>query len=126
MSKAALAEIVHDWAGKPFRYGQDCCQFAGAVVEAVTGANPMNTLHYEGEQGAHDLIARFGSLRAAVTAVLGEPVPLTDTKTGDVVLIEMKGGDELVGVVINGRAVVRDKSGVRDLNLGVASLAWSV
>lgn len=120
-----LATVLEDWQSRPFSYGEDCCQFAAAVVEAVHGYNPMARFEYYDQETAEAIVEQYGSLEAAMRAVLGDPIPVDTAREGDVLLIRMLNGESLAGVVICGRAVVRDhKYGVRGLNLQAASLAW--
>jgi len=124
-----IFKVIREWADTPFSYGKDCCQFAGAVVECVAGYNPMSTFDYTNEDEAKAAIAAHGSLQDAVTATLGEPSQ-PPYKTGDVTLhyVVYNNGDneQAVGVVVDGRSVVRTKTGITDWPLDRANCVWSV
>lgn len=100
-------EVVKQWADRPFAYGADCCQFAGEMVEAMHGWNPMNAFSYADEGSANRIIAEYGSLEAAITATLGEAH--REPVEGDVVVVDLKDGSQIAGVVFRGRVVVRAK-----------------
>jgi len=122
----SVGRVVHEWSDKPFSYGLfDCCQFAAAVVEEQTGKNPMNAFSYDSKFGAYRIIRSYGSLKAAMLKVLGKPIAVDDAKHGDVLLIEAD-GQQLAGVVYLGRAVVRSRNGLIDMEQSSASAAWSV
>ena len=121
---SALFQILREWGDTPFSYGRDCCQFASAVVESVAGYNPMAGLDYRDESGANAFIAGYGTLMDAVTAHLGEPSE-PPYKTGDVTL-HYTNDDQVVGVIIDGRSVVRTKTGITDWSIDRAICVWSV
>jgi len=123
-----IFKIIREWSDTPFSYGKDCCQFAGAVVECVAGYNPMSTFNYTNEDEAKAAIAAHGTLQDAVTAILGESSQ-PPYKTGDVTLHYTHnelGNEQVVGVVIDGRSVVRTKTGITDWPLDRAICVWSV
>ena len=117
-----MIEVIKKYAGLPFRYGQDCCQFAGECVEAITGKNPMLGFLYDDEKSAYDIIHSYGDLEGAALSLLGDPY--TGHKDGDVCLLEIK-GRQLIGIIFNGRAVVRtEQTGLMDLPINRAKLIW--
>jgi hypothetical protein len=123
---AKVFKVIREWADTPFSYGKDCCQFAGAVVEITAGYNPMTAFDYADEAEADAAIATYGTLQDAVTAHLGEPAP-PPYKTGDVTLhVQKPSGEQIVGVVIDDRSVVRTKQGITDWPLERAVCVWSV
>ena len=112
--KITCEEVVDDFSSKNFDYGgTDCCQFAGEMVRALTGSNPMDRFAYETEADAQKLIKSFGSLNLAVQHVLGKPV-CAPYKTGDVCVYQMTNGEQIAGVIFKGRAVVKTKTGLTD------------
>ena len=115
--------VMLEWSEKPFSYGEDCCQFAAAVVEAITGHNPMRSFVYESERQALRVIARYGGLRQAIIATLGSPIPVADARDGDVLLVDSTSGPA-AAVCFKGRAIVRTPNGIMDWPLETASDAW--
>lgn len=117
-----MMKIIQKYTGVPFSYGQDCCQFVGECVEAVTGRNPMNRYHYGSEGEALDIIAQYGDLCAAITANLGEPYD--GFKDGDVCLVESESGEQIAGVAWQGRVIVRAKRDLMDLPRTHVKYVW--
>lgn len=126
--------IINRWAALPFRYGLDCCQFAGEVIEDIAGRNPMAAFAYENRPQAMAIIEEYGSLRAAITATLGEPIPVREARDGDALLVDLRAclprmaeliGDEIVGVAWRDRCVVRTSTGVTDWPMSRATACWS-
>ncbi len=126
--------VIEEWSARPFSYGQDCCQFVGAVVEEATGKNPMRGLDYSNEQEARELIASFGSLHNAICHQLGLPIPVAEAEDGDVLLVDLRqhlphvadhlGFDQMAGVFWNGVCVVKTQESVTDWPLSRCSAAW--
>lgn len=87
----ALHALVDLRAAMPFAWGyQDCCAFAAAAVEAMTGIDPMADLRgYHSRETAEAILAAQGGLEAAVTARLGETVSTALARRGDVVLVDV-------------------------------------
>ena len=121
-----INSVLQEWADKPFKYGtSDCCQFVGAVIEAMTGSNPVRQFQYETEAEAKALIAKYGSLDALVTSVLGEPMPPEDSMPGYVLSIDL-GESTMLAVNISGVAVYKTPSGITDWGIEAATKTWSV
>ena len=119
----SLSEVIREWSDKPFEYGTaDCCQFVGAVVEEVTGNNPMDGFSYTDQRGAESAID--GDLQARITEVLGDPIPVSQAKNGDVLMIDMD-GKPLVAIMLGGQAVYKTSHGITDWPASVAVCAWS-
>jgi len=118
---AEVRAVIDRYAGLPFRWGLDCCQFAGECMAAVGGHNPMDGLNYDDEASAQALIDRHGGMRAALLAVFGEPYD--GCKNGDVLYVS-RCGVEMAGVVYRGRCVVRTQQGLMDWPIEWASLVW--
>jgi len=116
-------QVVQKWASTPFTYGADCCQFAGEMVEAIHGWNPMLAFDYASEASAAKIIESHGSLERAIEATLGpgheEPAE------GDVVVVDQTDGSQIAGVVFKGRIAVRTFQGITDWPVEYARRAWS-
>jgi len=117
-----MREVIDKFAGLPFRYGLDCCTFAGECVESVTGTNPMDVLLYEGKSEADAIIKRYGGLEGAMRHILGEPYD--GHKDGDVCLIDANDGTHAAAVIYLGRVVARVKGGLMDYPLSRALMVW--
>ncbi|WP_295986477.1 hypothetical protein [uncultured Variovorax sp.] len=92
-------------ASMPFAWGSnDCCTFAAAAVQAMTGKDPMAGIPpYDNALAAARLIEEGGGLKALATSLLGEPVAPVMASVGDVVLV-LNDGREALGIC-NGTAV---------------------
>lgn len=111
----------------PFAWGSnDCCTFAAAAVEALTGRNPMAGVDtYASEIGAAKLIARAGGLKALASQYLGESVTPLMAGVGDVVLVVNEGREMLA--VCNGVNVMAPaESGMVALGISAATAAWKI
>ena len=117
-----MRAIIDKYAGLPFRYGDDCCQFAGEVVEYFTGENPMDALSYSDERSAMKIIEQYGDLEQAMRHFLGDPY--TGHKDGDVCLIDTNDGDDAAAVIYRGQVVARVKGGLMNYPLSRAKLIW--
>ena len=119
-----VRSVIDEWSARPFSYGNDCCQFAGAMVEAITGKNPMAGFSYSNEREAYLIINKFGGLYPAMVATLGEPGGTP--KDGDVTIHDMKNGLQIAGSVYQGRSVVKTEHGLVDWPLSWAKAIWSI
>ena len=118
-----IREVIDEWAERPFSYGQDCCQFAGAVIEAITGRNPMDRFTYRNEAEALAIIAEHGSLFDAMQATLGEPYD-GPFKDGDVTVHNMLNGQQIAGAVYCGESIVKTKTSVMNWPIEWAKAVW--
>jgi len=120
-----FAEFGKARASMPFSWGSnDCCTFAAAAVEALTGENPMaNAPAYDSEFGALRLIAAAGGLRGLVSSFLGDEIPVRMAAVGDVVLV-LNEGVELVGVCNGVNVVAPGPDGAVALPMTAAVAAW--
>lgn len=122
----SILGVIHEWSSRPFCYGvSDCCRFAGAIVEEVTGKNPMDAFDYHDERTAKRVIARYGGLEQAVTATLGPPVSPETAEDGDVLMVESEQGPA-VATCYRRRAVVLTPNGPTDWPLEWATRCWKV
>jgi len=127
VSNTSLPALLLEWSRRPFSYGYDCCQFAGAVLEHVKGYNPMDVFDYSNEVGAAKAIAKYGNLVDATTAILGAPLPKEcPIEEYDVVACLQEDGTWLVGIVIGDRVAVKTKASIMDWPLEYIGYRWRV
>lgn len=111
----------------PFAWGaNDCCTFAAAAVEAITGANPMTSIEgYDSAFAAARLVNEAGGLEKLATSVLGEPVSPRMAAVGDVVLL-LNEGRELLGVCNGTSAIAPGRLHMTALSMDAALMAWRI
>ena len=117
-----MREVIDKYAGLPFRYGEDCCTFAGECVEALTGSNPMSRFSYSSEDEANEILDAYGGIEAAIRDVLGEPYE--GHRDGDVCLIDSNDGRQAAAIIYRGRVVARVKGGLMEYPLNRALMIW--
>jgi hypothetical protein len=117
-----MRHVIDKYAGLPFGYGEDCCQFAGEVIESFTGSNPMDVLKYSNERQAYRIIRQYGGLEGAMRHFLGDPYD--GLKDGDVCIMNNTDGSELAGVIYNNEVVARVESGLMNYPASFANLVW--
>lgn len=119
-----LREVFARHSG-PFAYGgADCVSMARDAIETVTGRR-LELPAWHDEASALAIIARYGSLSAAVQHVLGTPAA-SPPEDGDVVLVRTPDGVELCGVWACGRPVARCARGVVPMPARWACAWWRV
>ncbi|MET3498145.1 DUF6950 family protein [Variovorax boronicumulans] len=121
------SEFAHARVNMPFAWGSnDCCSFAAAAVEALTGRNPMpGAAPYASEIGAAKLIARAGGLKELASQYLGEPVSPLMAGVGDVLLV-VNEGREMLAVCNGVNAMAPAESGMVALCITAATAAWKI
>ena len=117
-----MHHVIQKYAGLQFRYGQDCCQFVGECIEAITGKNPMAGLTYSDEREAYAIIDRFGDLEGAMRHFLGKPYD--GHKDGDACLMDNNGGRLAAAIVYRGEVIGRVNGGLMNYPLDRAKLVW--
>lgn len=122
-----LAEIVEAASARPFTWGlHDCCTFAAACVDAITGSDHLARLDYEDERAAKRVIACHGGLVEAVSAHLGHPVEgWAHARRGDVCVVPTEQGDGL-GVCTGTHVAVAAERGLARYPLHLARLVWRI
>lgn len=107
------------WAGTADAH--DCCTFAAACVDAISGRNLVSTMLelYQDEAGALAVIDAHGGLEDLVSSFLGAPAQLGFMQRGDVVVAE-RDGQKFVGICV-GREII--SAGPTGLVLNPARLA---
>jgi hypothetical protein len=119
----------------PFRWGSnDCCLFAAASVEAITGVNPMASFERYGtlpgprRAALRRVLRRLdkaGGLKALATHFLGAPVSPLLAAVGDVVVV-MNEGQEMLGVCNGVNVLAPGKLGMAVLGMDAALAAWKI
>jgi len=82
-----LDELVRARATEPYTWGQyDCCTLVADVVLAITDVDHLAELRgtYSTMAEAYRLLGRHGGLAVAITARLGEPLPVGLAQVGDI------------------------------------------
>jgi hypothetical protein len=119
----------------PFSWGSnDCCVFAAAAVEAITGTNPMASFEPYGtapgalRKALRRLLRRIdeaGGLKAFAAVHLGEPVSPRLAGVGDVVLV-MNAGREMLGICNGANVMAPGPVGMVALGMDAAIAAWKI
>lgn len=117
-----MRHIIDKYAGLPFSYGTDCCQFAAEVIEHFTGNNPIAGLVYSDERSAYRIIRELGGMGAALRHYLG--APYAGHKDGDICLINANDGREAAAVIYRNRVIARVEGGLMDYPLARAKAVW--
>ena len=130
-----LAEFGRARASMPFLWGSnDCCTFAAAAVEALSGANPMASMEPYGTEAGpkrkalRRLLRRIdkaGGLQHLVSEYLGAPISPRMAGVGDVVVV-MNAGAELVGVCNGTSVAAPGPHGMVMLGMDAAVAAWRI
>lgn len=121
-----LASFIESRRQTPFAYGtHDCCAFAGAAAEAITGTIPAAPFPYSTELGAQRLIVEHGGLDNLLTAALGEPVHPSQAGRGDIVLADLESGPT-AGLCIGRDCVFPAAVGVTFRSRAAIVMAWKV
>ena len=126
----ALAKFLAENQHRPFCWGSwDCCLFAADAVQVQTGIDYAADYRgsYRTELGAARLLKRHGhdSIRDAITAQLGEPLPATLCHRGDVVLVEHN-GVEAAGIIYAGKVMVLGDDGIEAHAMSYANVGWRI
>jgi hypothetical protein len=164
MGNAALTRLTarrrHDWperlsalvagaAKKPFAWGSwDCCLFACADIEALTGQDPAAAYRgtYTDAAGGMALLQSLGGVEGLCQSVLGDqlkgpkgPAPLL-AQRGDVAIfdpnaigidpagLELEDADlpKALGVVLVRKVALLTPAGMRFVPLRACAAAWRV
>lgn len=123
-----LAGVVEGRRQLPFSWGaHDCCAFAAACVEAVTGIDHFAAWRgrYRSRMGAMRWIAEAGGLPVLVSRALGEPDLPGRAQRGDVVLIGTRAGFAL-GVCVGSTIACAGPQGVTFVPLNEGLQCWHV
>lgn len=119
--------VIEQHLRRPFEYAQnDCSLFVARVVDAMTDSTfeAQILAEYKDEESALALIARHGSLSAAVSHYLGPPSNERALR-GDVVMFDGGQGDA-VGIWDGRQIVAMGESGLRSLRRTEVRQVWRV
>lgn len=127
-----LAAFIEDVDLRPFAWGSwDCCCFAAAVLETLTGVGPRAEFDLRGRYGDEDGAARtlallgFDEPADLVSAVLGAPVDPRQAMRGDLVRLA-KWGRGAIGVCVGANAAFVGPRGLVFAPMAEAEGAWRV
>jgi hypothetical protein len=124
---STVAEVLREFE-RPFAYDgkSDCCAFAGALVEAIRGVNPMDRFDYDNKFGCYKNVPRNGTLLDAVTEALGTPmIEVEGVEDGDVLAVQQKDGTWVIGTALWNRMAVKTPQSIMDWPIEYASHRWS-
>jgi len=128
-----LADAIETAQKKAFSYGNfDCCLFAADVVLAITGHDYAAELRsYQSKQSAYRIVARYGSLEAMISALLGkDPVHPAFAHRGDVVVGSVPVADgeagESVGICCGVDCAFPASAGLAFYPRTTVRLAWRI
>lgn len=85
-----LSAFLTEHREKPFSYGEnDCLQFAGKAVKALTGDDFLTQYpKYSTKEEADEIIASIGGIKNIIKYNLGNPsVKIMKAKRGDICLV---------------------------------------
>ena len=124
-----LDDYISEWDDRPFDWSSaNCCHFSAGWVQSIEGRDPMASVEaLDGLKGCFRVLADLGSLREAVTRLMGvsEALPAM-AQIGDLVLL--KGSHFGMLGICNGRdvAVLSTSTGVIFVNMDQAEASWPV
>ena len=103
-----LTAYVEARRNLPHVWGEnDCVQFAGGALEAMTGANPFAQWRgtYATQEEATAILLAEGGFVTALHRLLGKPVAPLQAMRGDLLFGELRPGQEGLAVCIGPAAV---------------------
>ncbi len=106
-----IEDVFYKWADKPFRYGQDCCQFVSDCIKDDTGVDFASRFRYRNKKGADDILSQHGDLDGLMASMLDI---VKEPRQGDVAVVKMTDGRKIAGYVYRGRIVVRTPMSLTD------------
>ena len=121
-----ISQVLLHFSNTKFSYNgmADCCVFAGEIVKAIHGYNPMASFNYTNKAEAIRAIRKSGDLVQAVTEILGEPLTVEGAEDGDILVAMQTDGEWIVGVALDGRMAVKTKASLMDWPLEFAEYRW--
>jgi hypothetical protein len=131
-AKHLLAEIQAA-SDRPFSWGEhDCALFACNVVNAMTGTDPAREFRgkYNTKAGSARLSISYGGigkLAEAIALQCGAPeIKPSLAQRGDVCLIDLGDGDEVIGVCLGDKVASSTTVGLAFLPFRLVTRAWGV
>ncbi len=123
----ALRETILEYHDAPIVWGEfDCCQFAAAYYNRVTGENIAESFQYESELGATRILRKYKDISGLFHHLLGES---SDLKPGSIVLTSISDeGDLIAAGVYSGYCVfaVHPDRGLVRFTPNRITEAWTV
>lgn len=119
-----LEALLASRQAQPFAWGaNDCCSFAAAVVQAITGQDPTppGLRGPRTQKQALRALKRHGGITGIATLALGQPAPASLACVGDVVLCQA-GQRDMLAVCNGTSALAPSASGLIAVPMG--SLCW--
>ncbi|MGB2426379.1 MAG: DUF6950 family protein [Alteromonas sp.] len=122
-----IHQALNKWRKRNFDYGDaDCCQFAGFIVQELTGKNYLATFNYQSQPEADNIISGFGGLEHTVSSVLGDSQrSFHMLDDGSPVLCEMPYG-QLLGVKLGSVAIALGKKGFINIPQSMFKAGWNL
>ena len=126
-----MSEALAAASNVPFAWGtHDCGIFACDVVKAITGVDLVSGvrgLYSDAAGSVRVLRAVYGTndLTTIATNLLGDPIPITLAKRGDMVLLDIPGGPAL-GICCGAEAAGAGPEGLTMIPMDHWLQAWSV
>lgn len=111
--------LILEYGTRPFRYGDDCCQFVAEFLKLETGKDYAAEFEYDDEDGASSILERHGGLEGLFRYVFGQP-----SKDGNVCICTMANGEDIAGVVYLGQIIVRTENGITNWPISRGRLFW--
>jgi hypothetical protein len=142
--QSRLRTTIDTWSNLPFEWGKtDCFCFAGACIGSIIGSDPMSGIKglYKSKIQAYRVLSsganlsdnRFyksqtGDIVGFWSFWLGDPKPVLQAQTGDVVFCRMADGSNLTGVVSEcGRKIwVKSEAGCLQIPISMGTTSWRV
>ena len=122
-----IHQALNKWRKRNFDYGDaDCCQFAGFIVQELTGKDYLASFRYESQPEADNIISGFGGLQHTVASVLGPSEgSFHILDDGSPVLCEMPYG-QLLGVKLGPVAIALGKKGFINMPQSSFKAGWNI
>jgi len=123
--KKQVISALNAWERREFTYGDaDCCQFVAHVIKHLSGKDYSEAFAYNSKTEAEKLIVRFGSLKALITEILGNPSDkLLD---GDPVISVFPIIGETMGVKLGNKVVCLTQKGLVRMPDKYQESGWSI
>lgn len=122
----SVMQVLTEFSDMKFSYNgkSDCCAFAGEIVRAIHGYNPMDNFIYTTKAEATNEIRKAGDLLKSAIRLLGRPLPVEGAEDGDVLVALQTTGEWIVGVALGGRMAVKTGQSLMDWPLEFAQHRW--